>query len=74
MARVLLVTLCVVLVLGLVGCKKRTSESRPQEQSQPVKAVSELKAEAQEQITEKNMEAELESLEKQIDLDAAAER
>ena len=66
MARHLLVMLCVVLVLGLVGCKKRTSESRPQEQSQPVKTASELKAEAQEQITEKNMDAELDKLEKEI--------
>ena len=56
---------CVVLI-GLGGCKKKTSE-----EADIVKTDAEYKAQAEKEITSENMFDELDKLEKSIDQDEA---
>ncbi len=68
-ARTLVLLMCLMII---TGCDRQTSQtdSSPAETEQ-VKTAEEYKAEADQQITEENMTSELDSLEKEIDADAA---
>lgn len=68
-ARTIVLLMCLMII---AGCDRQTSQtdSSPAETEQ-VKTAAEYKAEADQQITEENMTSELDSLEKEIDADAA---
>jgi len=67
----IVVTAAAISIFCLNGCKKRPSEPAPGEG--PVKTLAEYKAEAEEEITEKNLEEELARLEKEIEEDIGGE-
>lgn len=68
-ARTIVLLMCLMII---AGCDRQTNQadSSPAETEQ-VKTAAEYKAEAEQQITEENMTSELDSLEKEIDADAA---
>jgi len=63
-----LITLCLLLVLasGPFGCKKS-------EPTEPVKTEQEMKEEADQEITDENMDQELDKLQKEIDSDTESQ-
>ena len=65
---VMTITVTFVLLFGIAGCKKKTDEAVQ------VKTPAEYKAKAEEEITEDNMEAELNKLEKELEADITAEQ
>ena len=73
MIRKLLVIAAVlgICVFYLSGCKKSPSKAEPQQQ---VKTTAEYEAEAKEQISEKNMDKELEQIEKSVEEDINQEQ
>lgn len=64
MLKKILFILALIAVLGLVGCKKSSDDT---------KTMEDYEEEATEQIDEDNMEAELDRLEKSIDTDIEQE-
>jgi curli biogenesis system outer membrane secretion channel CsgG len=56
------------LIFGLPGCKKKS------EQPTAVKTEAQYQAQAQKEITEDNMDAELQKIEKDLDADINAEQ
>jgi outer membrane protein assembly factor BamD (BamD/ComL family) len=64
--RILLI-LVVAMVIGISGCAKK------EEPDQPAKTVDELKAEAEKDITEENLDEELDKLEAEVEADVMAE-
>lgn len=68
MYKKVLMILALITVLCLSGCKKGSDESVE------IKTQAEYEQEAQEQITEENMETELNRLEKSIDSDIELEQ
>jgi len=70
MLRNAVITLIVgILCVGVFGgCSKKTEQ--PPAQQEQVKTAAEYKAEADQEITEQNMDDELDKLEKDIDADA----
>ncbi len=69
----LIVAIAVLMGLGLTGCKKSSEESdttKPPE----VKTAQDYNTEAEKEITMKNMDAELDKLEKDIERDIQLER
>lgn len=67
MLKKILFILALTAVLCFVGCKKSSNDSGE------VKTAAEYESEAKEQITEDNMETELDRLEKSIDTDIEQE-
>ncbi len=57
----MLVFIAALLTFGVAGCKKATSE-----QAAPAKTAEEYKQEADKEITEENMDAELQKIEKDL--------
>jgi len=70
MLRKLILILLTVGLLGFCGCKKKSTEPAPEEEV-VVKTVEQYKAQADKEITEKNLDAELDKLEKEVNEDAA---
>ncbi len=70
MFKKILLILILFAVLCFVGCKKGSDEDNSAE----IKTAAEYEQEAQEQITEDNMETELDRLEKSIDSDVELEQ
>jgi len=69
-----------VIALSVSGCKKKSEPAPPPTPKSKVgvpkdvpKTAEELKAQAEKEITKKNMASELDKLEKAIDKDVAAE-
>jgi len=56
------------------GCDRKADQKgqTPAAETEQVKTSAEYKAEADKEITEQNMDSELDSIEKEIDADAAA--
>ena len=73
MVRVLLAIIMVIAVCLFVpgGCKK--SEPTDQGSGETVKSEAEFEAEAEEAITEENLDEQLDRLEKEIEADTVAE-
>jgi hypothetical protein len=75
-ARTVVMLLC---LLVFAGCERKAGptgqtsqkEQTPAAETEQVKAPAEYKADADKQITQENMSSELDSLEKEIDADAA---
>ncbi|MHC4639841.1 MAG: hypothetical protein ACYTBP_17675 [Planctomycetota bacterium] len=67
--------LIIVLLAGLVcinGCKKSSSEAPTEEVV--VKTMAEYEAQAEKEVTEENMEAELQNIEKQMQQELTEEQ
>lgn len=73
MLRKMLVIVAVVSIVAfcLSGCKKSPSETEPNEPV--VKTMAEYEAEAEKEITEENMDAELEKIEKELQKETTEE-
>ncbi|MHC4337526.1 MAG: hypothetical protein ACYSTG_06200 [Planctomycetota bacterium] len=69
---VIITAAAVISVFCLSGCKKRPSKPEPGEE--PIKTLEEYKAEAEKEITGKNLEEELERLEKEIEAEIREEQ
>jgi hypothetical protein len=63
----------VVMILAVVFCCSGCTKDSPPA-DEPVKTEAEYKAEAEEQIDEENMQAELDKLEESIEQDLASEQ
>ena len=66
----LIVVMTAICVFYLDGCKKRSGES----EEPVVKTKAEYSQEAKEQITEENMELELEKIEKELNAEVSQEK
>ena len=65
---ILTASIGILLSFVIIGCKKKTQEPVQ------IKTEAEYQAEAEKEITDENMEAELDKLEKDVDADMAAEK
>ena len=70
-----LVAACVIVVFCLSGCKKRSEEPKSEQgDTEVLKKMTEYEAEAEEQITKKDMVEELEKIEKEMQAEADSEQ
>ena len=65
---VMTIIMTFVLLFGIAGCKKKSDEPGQ------IKTQAEYKSQAEEEITEDNMEAELNELEKELEAEITAEQ
>ena len=68
----IIITMAILASCFIIGCGKTSSDSESEEET-IVKTEAEYDAQAQEQITEDNMEQELANLEKQIEQELSEE-
>ncbi len=66
---VVIVSIAAISVFWMSGCKKTSSESKPEEEV--VKTQAEYDAEAKKDITKDNMASELEKMEKDVEQDVS---
>jgi len=66
----------VIIIFCLNGCKKEADTPEPNKPGEQVvaKTLADHEAEAEKEVTKKNMAAELERLEKEIEQDSRSER
>lgn len=69
--RILVITIVVMGVFCLNGCKKHADEVQPEVEK--VKTTAEYEAEAKEQIDKENMAEELERIDKEMEQDVSQE-
>ena len=72
MLRKLILILLTVCLFGIWGCGKKKSTEPTSEEDVVVKTIEQHKAQADKEITEQNLDAELDKLEKEIGDDIAA--
>jgi len=68
----IIVAVAAISVFCLSGCKKRSS--KPGASEEAIKTTAEYEAEARKQINKENMAQELESVEKELELDISQEK
>ena len=68
--KILVITtfISILICLAIIGCKKKTQEPVQ------VKTEAQYQAEAEKEINDENMQAELEKLEKEVEADIATEQ
>lgn len=72
--KTLWMTVIVMAIAALNGCKKQTPPPAPAGPAEPAKTVQEVKTEADKEITSENLDAELDKMEQEVDADIAAEQ
>ena len=69
----IIVAVGVISVLCLSGCRKKTSETKAEQEEVEVKTMAEYEREAKKEISKENLDAELEKIEKELEKEIAAE-